>query len=396
MEILSTLDEAQIAGKRVLLRVDFNVPIEQGKVKDATRIDRTLPTLREIAWRGAKVIVLSHLGRPQGRDPKASLRPVAAAMASALGRQVAFCDDCVGDDAMRAAHALAAGEVLLLENTRFHPGEEQNNAEFAKALAANGEIFVNDAFSASHRAHASTEGLARILPAYAGRAMQAEIEALRTALVDPEKPVTAIVGGSKISTKLPILKNLVSRVDNLIVGGAMACTFLLARGAEVGRSLVEHDLAGRAREILSLAQAGGCKIVLPVDAACARQLRANSDATIQSVEGIPAELMILDIGPQSTAQISEILARSRTLLWNGPLGAFETAPFDKATVAVARLAAELTQRGHLNTVAGGGDTVAALNAAGVTDQFTYVSTAGGAFLEWLEGRPLPGVAVLMR
>lgn len=396
MLALRTLDNIDVADKRVLLRVDLNVPLRGGDVTDATRIGRILPTLREITSKGGKVILLSHFGRPRGRDPESSLRPIAAAVASALRLPVAFCEDCIGREVRHAISKLTTGTVLLLENTRFYPEEERNDPLFAQALAGNGDLFVSDAFSAAHRAHASTVGLAHVLPAYAGRAMQAEIEALQTALEKPERPVTALIGGSKISTKLPILKNLIGRVDNLIIGGAMASTFLLANGASVGQSLVERDLAGSARELLSLAQAGDCKIVLPLDAVCARELRSCAQTATFPACRIPDDHMVLDVGPRSQDLFSSIIASSRTLLWNGPLGAFETPPFDQGTFALAQYVAELTQSGKLTTVAGGGDTIAALNAAGVTERFTHASTAGGAFLEWLEGRTLAGVAVLMR
>lgn len=396
MHSLRTLDDADVAGKRVLLRVDLNVPVEDGKVSDTTRIDRILPTIREISQKGGKVILLSHFGRPQGRDLKASLGLVAAAVATGLGRRIHFCGECIGDDAKHAVSLLDNGEVLILENTRFHPEEEANDPAFVKALAAHGDIFVNDAFATSHRAHASIEGLGLVLPAYAGRTMQAEIEALHSALEQPERPVVAVVGGAKVSSKLPVLRHLVSRVDTLVIGGAMAATFLMARGIGIGQSLVEPDLRESAREIMELARAGDCAVVLPVDVVCAGKLEKNAATVTCSATRVPEDQMILDIGPASAKILANVLSSSRTLLWNGPLGAFEIAPFGRGTAAVAQWAAELTRLRRLKSIAGGGDTVAALNAAGVTDHFTYVSTAGGAFLEWIEGRSLPGVAVLVR
>jgi phosphoglycerate kinase len=389
-----TLDQANVKDRRVLVRVDLNVPMENGKITDATRIERVTPTIVEIADKGGKVILLSHFGRPKGSDPKASLRPVAAAAADMLGRPVAFADDCVGPEAERAVAALKPGGILCLENTRFHPEEEKNDPGFVARLATLGDIYVNDAFSAAHRAHASTEGIAHKLPSYAGRSMQAELEALSRALEQPERPVAAIVGGAKISTKLDLLGNLIARVDALIIGGGMANTFLAARGTTVGKSLAEHDLAGTAREILAKAQVKKCEIVLPVDAVVARRFEANAPSRLVSIDAVGPDEMILDIGPRSVEHAVSVLARARTLVWNGPFGAFELPPFDNGTIAVAEAAAELTQAGKLVSVAGGGDTVAALNAAGVADRFSYISTAGGAFLEWLEGKTLPGVEAL--
>jgi phosphoglycerate kinase len=394
MDSFRTLDQAHVKGKRVLVRVDLNVPMDDGKVTDKTRIERHKPTIIEIADKDGKVILLSHFGRPKGRDPKASLRPVAVAVADIVGRPVAFADDCVGPAAQQAVAAMRPGDILCLENTRFHAEEEKNDAGFVERLAALGDIYVNDAFSAAHRAHASTEGLAHKLPAYAGRSMQAELQALARALEQPERPVAAIVGGAKISTKLDLLGNLIAKVDALIIGGAMANTFLAAQGKDVGKSLTEHDLAGTARDILAKAQAEGCEIVLPVDAVVARKLEANAPSRIVSVDALGADEMILDIGPRSIEHAVSLLARVKTLVWNGPFGAFELEPFDNGTVEVAEAAAELTQAGRMVSVAGGGDTVAALNAAGVADRFTYISTAGGAFLEWLEGKTLPGVNAL--
>jgi phosphoglycerate kinase len=389
-----TLEDADVRGKRVLLRVDLNVPMDSGKVTDATRIERAAPTITELADKGAKVILLSHFGRPKGRNPKDSLKPVAAEVARITERPVAFADDCIGPAAEAAVAKLKDGDVLCLENTRFHKGEEQNDPAFVDALAKLGDIWVNDAFSAAHRAHASTEGLGHKLPAYAGRSMQAELEALHKALDAPQRPVAAIVGGAKISTKLDLLGNLVAKVNVLMIGGAMANTFLAAQGKAVGKSLAEHDLAGTAREILAKASANDCEIVLPVDAVVAKEPKAYAPSRVVSVDAVGSDEMILDIGPESIAHVVSVLGRVKTLVWNGPFGAFEMEPFDNGTIEVAEAAAELTQAGNLVTVAGGGDTVAALNAAGVADRLTYVSAAGGAFLEWMEGKTLPGVEVL--
>jgi phosphoglycerate kinase len=394
MPAFRTLDQADVRNRRVLLRVDLNVPTEAGRVTDATRIERVMPTVTEIADKGGKVILLSHFGRPKGRDPRQSLRPVAAAVADIAGRPVAFAEDCIGEAAEIAVKAMKPGDIVCLENTRFYKEEEKNEPGFVARLAALGDLYVNDAFSAAHRAHASTEGLARKLPAYAGRAMQAELDALGKALESPERPVAAIVGGAKISTKLDLLGNLIAKVDVLIIGGAMANTFLAAQGRAVGKSLAEHDLAGSAREILERAEARGCEVVLPVDAVVAEEFAAHAPSRVVSVDAVGADDMILDIGPRSVEHVVSVLARVRTLVWNGPFGAFELEPFDNGTLEVAEAAAELTAAGKLVTVAGGGDTVAALNAAGVTERLTYVSTAGGAFLEWLEGKALPGVEAL--
>jgi len=394
MAAVRTLDEADVRGKRVLLRVDLNVPLEDGKVRDLTRIERVAPTIREIAEKGGKVILLSHLGRPKGPDPKQSLRPVAAAAAEVLGRPVAFAEDCVGAKAEAAVAALRPGDILCLENTRFHKGEESNDPNFVAALAALGDLWVNDAFSAAHRAHASTEGLGHRLPAYAGRAMQAELEALERALEHPAHPVMAIVGGAKVSTKLDLLGNLIAKVDILAIGGGMANTFLAAQGRRIGKSLAEHDLVATAREIVAAADAKGREILLPTDAVVARKLEPHTPSRVVAVDAVGEEEMILDLGPRSVEHVISALARSKTLLWNGPVGAFEIEPFDDATIEIAEAAAELTVAGKLVSVAGGGDTVAALNGAGVTGRFSYVSTAGGAFLEWLEGKALPGVEVL--
>ena len=394
MTTVRTLDEADVRGKRVLLRVDLNVPLEDGKVGDLTRIERVAPTIREIAEKGGKVILLSHFGRPKGLDPKQSLRRVAAAVAEVLGRPVAFAEDCIGPKAESAVAALRPGDLLCLENTRFHKGEEKNDPQFVADLAKLGDLWVNDAFSAAHRAHASTEGLGHRLPAYAGRAMQAELEALEKALERPAHPVMAIVGGAKVSTKLDLLGNLIGKVDILAIGGGMANTFLAAQGRPIGKSLAEHDLLGTAREIVAAADAKGREIVLPTDAVVARKLEPNAPSRVVAADAVGAEEMILDLGPRSVEHVVSALARSKTLLWNGPVGAFEVEPFDNATIEIAEAAAELTEAGKLVSVAGGGDTVAALNAAGVADRVTYVSTAGGAFLEWLEGKALPGVEVL--
>ncbi|MGD1038364.1 MAG: phosphoglycerate kinase [Roseiarcus sp.] len=390
-----TLDSAVLKGKRVLLRVDLNVPMEHGKVSDATRIDRVLPTIREIADKGGKVIMMAHLGRPKGGPDEAnSLRPVAAAVAERLGKAVAFASDCIGEPAANAIAAMKDGDVLLLENTRFHKGEEKNDPAFVAELAKLGDVYVNDAFSAAHRAHASTEGVAHKLPAYAGRAMQAELDALTLALGAPVRPVAAIVGGAKISGKLELLSNLVKKVDILIIGGGMANTFLFAQGKAVGKSLCEKDLADAARSIMEAARAANCQILLPVDATVAKELKAHAPSRFVDVDHVGDDEMILDIGPKSILAVEGALERARTLVWNGPFGAFETPPFDAATMQIAKTAARLTIDAKLKSVAGGGDTVAALNAAGVADEFTYVSTAGGAFLEWMEGKALPGVEAL--
>ena len=391
-----TLDDlTTVAGKRVLVRVDLNVPMKEGQVTDTTRIERIVPTIRELSDKGAKVILLAHFGRPKGKPAdEFSLAPVARATSAILGKEVGFATDCIGEAASAAIAAMADGDVLLMENTRFHAGEEKNDPEFARALAANGDIYVNDAFSAAHRAHASTEGLAHLLPAYAGRTMQAELEALEKGLGNPQRPVLAIVGGAKVSTKIDLLMNLVKKVDALVIGGGMANTFLAARGTAVGKSLAEHDLADTAKQIMIEAASSGCAIVLPSDAVVAREFKAGAENETVSVENVPADAMILDVGPETVKTVFEWIDRAETLVWNGPLGAFEIKPFDDATVSAARHAARRTREGTLVSVAGGGDTVAALNHAGVADDFTYVSTAGGAFLEWMEGKPLPGVDAL--
>ncbi|MFM7345201.1 MAG: phosphoglycerate kinase [Tagaea sp.] len=389
-----TLDGLEISGKRVLVRADLNVPMKDGKVADATRIERFAPTAVELAKKGAKVIVLSHFGRPKGRDLTQSLAPLAGDLARACGAPVAFGTDCVGEEAAKTVAGLAPGGIALLENLRFHAGEEKNETAFAKALAASGDIYVNDAFSCAHRAHASTEGIAHLLPAYAGRLMQAELDALGKALENPKRPVAAVVGGAKVSTKLELIGNLLNRVDVLAIGGGMANTFLYAKGVDVGRSLCERDMAETARRILADADTAGKQIVLPVDAVIASALTDSSGAETVPIGRVPADKMILDIGPLSVAETLRIFDSAKTLVWNGPVGAFEHAPFDKGTVELAKGVAARSQAGKLLSVAGGGDTVAALAHAGVEDKFGYVSTAGGAFLEWLEGKELPGVAAL--
>ena len=395
MSAFRTLDSADVKGKRVLLRVDLNVPIENGRVTDLTRIERVAPTILEIADKGGKVILLAHFGRPKGKvDLTYTLKPVAAAVAEVLKRPVAFAGDCIGDVAAKAVAAMKNGDILCLENTRFYKAEEKNEPEFVAELAKLGDIYVNDAFSAAHRAHASTEGLAHHMPAYAGRAMQKELDALTLALSSPIRPLAAVVGGAKVSGKLELLGNLVKKVDILIIGGGMANTFLFAQGKAVGASLCEKDLAGTAREILAAAKAANCKILLPVDANVAKELKAQAPARFVDVDHVGDDEMILDIGPKSILAVEDALKSAKTLVWNGPFGAFETPPFDAATMQIAKTAAFLTIDNKLKSVAGGGDTVAALNAAGVADQFTYVSTAGGAFLEWMEGKALPGVEAL--
>jgi phosphoglycerate kinase len=396
MTAFRTLDDVDVNGKRVLLRVDLNVPMASGRVSDKTRLERVAPTIAEIARKGGKVILLSHFGRPKGPDSSLSLRPVADALAETLGQRVDFAGDCVGEETETAVAALRPGDILCLENTRFHKGEEKNDKDFIAALVRLGDIWVNDAFSVSHRAHASTEGLGHVLPAYAGRSMQRELEALETALERPEHPVLAIVGGAKISTKLDLLANLIARVDILCIGGAMANTFLAAQGKAIGRSLAEGALAANAREIMASAERRHCQLVLPVDVVTAQRLEPHAQSRIVSTDAVAADEMILDLGPRSVEHFVSALARARTLVWNGPVGAFEVEPFDNATIEVAEAAAELTEAGKLDSFAGGGDTVAALNRAGATERFSYVSTAGGAFLKWLEGKPLPGVEILRR
>jgi phosphoglycerate kinase len=394
MNKFRTLDDVDVKGKRVLLRVDLNVPMENGRITDATRLERVAPTISEISDKGGKVILLAHFGRPKGRDTKDSLKPVAAELARILKKPVGFADDCIGEIAEKAVAAMKDGDILCLENTRFYKEEEKNDPGFVEALAKHGDIWVNDAFSAAHRAHASTEGLGRKLPAHAGRTMQAELDALDKALEAPTKPVVAIIGGAKVSTKIDLLENLVTKVDALVIGGGMANTFLHAQGIGIGKSLAEKDLAATALRIMEKAEAANCAIILPVDAVVAFHFAANSPSHAYGLDAIPADGMILDIGPRSIARVQAAIDDAATLVWNGPLGAFEMTPFDRGTMLAAKHAAERTKAKKLISVAGGGDTVAALNQAGVSGDFSYVSTAGGAFLEWMEGKPLPGVQVL--
>lgn len=395
MSAFRTLDDADVAGKRALVRVDLNVPMNDGRVTDTTRIDRIIPTLKDLSDNGAKVVLLAHFGRPKGKTvPEMSLAPVVPALSAAFGKPVAFAGNCIGSEAEDAIGKLENGAVVLLENTRFHAGEEANDPAFVDALASNGDLFVSDAFSAAHRAHASTEGLAHRLPAFAGRTMQAEIEALEAALGTPKRPVLAVVGGAKVSSKIDLLENLVAKVDGLVIGGGMANTFLAAQKIAVGKSLCEHDLTDTARRIMAKAADAGCTIILPDDVVVAKEFAANADNQTVSKDAVPEDGMILDVGAASVEAIKTHIDKAATLVWNGPLGAFEITPFDRATVAAAQHAAGRTRAGTLLTVAGGGDTVAALNHAGAGGDFSYVSTAGGAFLEWLEGKPLPGVDVL--
>ncbi len=390
-----TLDQLEARGKRVLLRADLNVPVKDGLVTDRTRLERLCPTIRELSGKGARVVICSHFGRPKGKQvPEMSLRPVARALEDVLGRPVHFVGSCVGPAAEQAVNSLADGDVLVLENTRFDPREEKNDPAMAKQLAALADVYVNDAFSAAHRAHASTEAVAKLLPAYAGRLMQAELEALDAVLGHPEHPLAAVIGGAKVSTKLGLLGNLLGRVDVLVLGGAMANTFLAAQGFAVGRSMQEPDMQETARDIMARAKQAGCEVVLPEDVVVAAELAPNATVQTVSVKSVPAATMILDLGPATAQALVRRVSGWRTTVWNGPLGAFETPPFDEATNALARAVAIATQAGQLTSVAGGGDTVAALRHAGVAERFTYVSTAGGAFLEWLEGRTLPGVAAL--
>jgi phosphoglycerate kinase len=398
MSSFKTFDDiGDVTGKRVLVREDLNVPMDGARVTDDTRLRAAAPTIAELADRGAIVLILAHFDRPKGkRNPAMSLSLVTRPLTTVLGREVQFVDEACGEAAEAAVAQMRAGDIALLENTRFYPGEEANDPAFAAAIAKLGDIYVNDAFSAAHRAHASTEGLAHLLPAYAGRSMQAELEALEKALGNPVKPVAAVVGGAKVSTKLDVLKHLVDKVDHLIIGGGMANTFLAARGVDVGKSLCEHDLRDTVLAILEAADASGCTVHLPYDVVVAKEFRANPPSRTVNVHEVAADEMILDIGPAAVEALADALKTCRTLVWNGPLGAFETPPFDAATMSLARTAAALTREGSLVSVAGGGDTVAALNQAGVADQFSFVSTAGGAFLEWMEGRALPGVAALQR
>jgi phosphoglycerate kinase len=391
-----TLDDIDVHGKRVLLRADLNVPVRDGVVSDATRIERLAPTIDALIEKGAKVIVMSHFGRPKGRpDPAFSLRPVIAPLQKALGnREIVFAHDCIGEEARRVVASLRPGQVALLENLRFHLGEEENSSGFAHALAELGDVYVDDAFSAAHRAHASIAALAHLLPAAAGKLMEAELNALTAALETPSRPVLGIIGGAKVSTKLDLLRFIAEKVDTLAIGGAMANTLLFARGVRVGHSLCERDMVDEARRLLGFARERNCRVLLPEDAVVAPELAAGTTSRTVAIESVSDDAMILDIGPKTVAEIATALEAARTLIWNGPLGAFETPPFDHGTVGIAKKAAELTQAGRLLSVAGGGDTVAALAAAGVTEQLSYISTAGGAFLEWLEGRELPGVAAL--
>ena len=397
MTAFKTLDDlGDVSGKVALVRVDLNLPMQDGHVTDVTRVKASMPTILELADKGAKVLLLAHFGRPKGeRNSTMSLSLVQGAGENVLGREVMFIPEVAGEVTAQAIGILRPGDIGLLENTRFWKGEEKNDPDFARAIAANADLYVNDAFSAAHRAHATTEGLAHLLPAYAGRAMQAELEALDKALGNPQKPVAAVVGGAKVSTKLAVLEHLVGQVDHLIIGGGMANTFLAARGVDVGKSLCEHELAETAERIMDAADKSGCTVHLPYDVMVAKEFAANPPSLRTcNVHEVAADEMILDVGPQAVEALGDVLKTCRTLVWNGPLGAFETPPFDAATVALARTAAALTKEGSLVSVAGGGDTVAALNHAGVAEDFTYISTAGGAFLEWMEGRELPGVAAL--
>jgi len=396
MTTFRTLDDLKVAGKRVLVRADLNVPMKDGVVTDTSRIDRQAPTIRELAQKGARVIVCSHFDRPKGKVvPSMSLGPVAGPLAKAVGRPVAFAADCIGPAAQEAVAKLKDGDVLLLENTRFHAGEEKNDPEMAEQLAALADIYVNDAFSSAHRAHTSTEAVAHLLPSAVGRSMEAELKHLTKALNDPERPLMAVIGGAKVSTKIALLENLVKRVETLVIGGAMANTFLAAEGVGIGKSLYEADHLETARKVIALSTESGAAVLLPTDAVVAKELKAGAPARTVPVNQVAADEMILDVGPATIEAFAKRLRTTKTVVWNGPLGAFETPPFDKGTVAAAKLVAERTKAGTLLSVAGGGDTVSALNKAGVADQFSYVSTAGGAFLEWLEGLELPGVVALM-
>ncbi|MDB5367633.1 MAG: phosphoglycerate kinase [Rhodospirillales bacterium] len=395
MARVRTLDAAELDGKVALVRADLNVPMQDGKVTDTARIDQSKPTVDALVAGGAKVVLMSHFGRPKGgRDEKYSLHQIVPALGERLGRTIRFAADCVGPATHQAVDSLAAGEVLLLENLRFHPEEEANDWNFAELLSELGDLYVSDAFSVAHRAHASVEAIARLMPSYAGIAMQGELQALDQALEHPKRPVMAVVGGAKISTKLELLGNLVRKVDALALGGGMANTFLAARGLAIGKSLVEKDMLGEARRIADIAAKAGCDLILPVDAVIAREFKANAPSETVPVDAVPDDAMILDIGPDSIDALCQRLASVNTVLWNGPLGAFELAPFDRGTVEVAQQVAARTRKGHLTSIAGGGDTSAAMAHAGVEERFTYISTAGGAFLEWLEGKTLPGIAVL--
>ncbi|HEY2033272.1 MAG TPA: phosphoglycerate kinase [Rhizomicrobium sp.] len=395
MPEFKTLDDLSVKGKRVLVRADLNVPMKDGKVTDASRIERQAPTIKELSDKGARVIVLSHFDRPKGKVvPEMSLKPIAPALAKELGKPVAFASDCVGDVAKDAVAKLKDGDIVLLENTRFHKGEEANDPEFAKEVASLGDVFVNDAFSAAHRAHATTTGLAYLLPSAAGRSMQAELEHLDKALGHPTHPVMAVVGGAKVSTKLDLLQNLIGKVDYLVIGGAMANTFFVAEGRQIGKSLAERDMVDTALAIVHKASETGCVLILPTDVVVAKEFKANAEHRTVEIGQVHADEMILDVGPASIEEFKNRLKVTKTVVWNGPLGAFEIPPFDRATVAAAKAVAAETKAGNLISVAGGGDTVAALNHAGVASEFTYISTAGGAFLEWLEGKTLPGVEAL--
>jgi phosphoglycerate kinase len=396
MTSFKTLDDlGDIKGKRALVRVDLNVPMADGRVTDATRLRALVPTVSELADRGAKVLLLAHFGRPKGaKHSEMSVSMVLDALQDVLGREIMFVPEISGDVVVQSVGILADGDIALLENSRFWPGEETNDVTMAQAVAANGDFYVNDAFSAAHRAHVTTEGLAHLLPAYAGRSMEAELKALEAALGNPAHPVAAVVGGAKVSTKLDVLNNLVAKVDHLIIGGGMANTFLAARGVNVGKSLCEHDLAATANAILDAADKAGCTVHLPYDVMVAKEFRANPQVRVANVHEVAADEMILDVGPAAVEALADVLKTCKTLVWNGPMGAFEIEPFDAATVALAKTAAALTKEGSLVSVAGGGDTVAALAHAGVTDDFTFISTAGGAFLEWMEGKELPGVKAL--
>lgn len=394
--LIPNIRHADVAGRTLLIRADLNVPMRGSSITDPTRIERFAPTVGELASRGAKIVVMTHLGRPEPEpNPAFSTRPIADALARILGKPVHFAPDCVGAAAEKVSGALAAGEIALLENLRFHKGEEANERNFAVRLSANGDLYVNDAFSCAHRAHASTHAIARVMPAYAGPSLAAEIDALEMALGNPRRPVVAIVGGAKVSTKIAVLGNLAAQVDHLVIGGGMANTFLAASGHGVGTSLCERSMLSAATDVLALARAHRCEVVLPSDAAVAESLKEEIEAQVVAVSDVPPDRMILDAGPESIERVRNILRGARTLIWNGPLGAFEVSPFDRATMAVAKTVASLCRAGRLVAVAGGGDTVAALNMAGVTDDLTYVSTAGGAFLEWMEGRPLPGIEALL-
>ena len=397
LDKLKTTEGLDVHGKRVLVRADLNVPVHNGEVTDVTRLERLVPGLLDLANRGARVVVISHFGRPKsGPAPEFSLKPVASKLSGLLGKPVAFVEDCIGPKAQAAVNSLTPGQIAVLENLRFYKGEEKNDPEFAKELAALADIYVGDAFSSAHRAHASTEGVTHHLPSYAGPLMMAEIEALRSALDRPDPPTAAIVGGAKVSTKIPVLMNLIEKVDKLIIAGGMANTFYLAQGVNIGRSLAEPDFRDTALDVMKAAKARSCEVVLPPDAVVATELKEGVPTRVVSVLDVPSDSMILDVGPKSVEHFTDVLSRCRTLLWNGPLGAFEVPPFGEGTFALAQEAARLTKARKLVSIAGGGDTVAALNDAGVADQFSYVSTAGGAFLEWLEGRELPGVAALTR